>query len=55
MKIKVIKQVDDSVTIEFFNAKGEKLNYEIVDIQKDGIGYVYDIKGLRISQIKKKA
>lgn len=54
MKFKVIRQIDDSVTVEFYNSKGKKIDYEIVDVQKDGLGYMYDIKGLRISPIKKK-
>lgn len=54
MKFKVIRQMDDSVTVEFYNSKGVKIDYEIVDCQKDGLGYMYDIKGLRISPVKKK-
>lgn len=54
MKFKVIRQLDDSVTVEFYNAKDEKIDYEIIDVQKDGLGYVYNIKGLRISPHRKK-
>lgn len=54
MKFKVIRQMDDSVTVEFYNSKGVKIDYEIIDVQKDGLGYMYDIKGLRITPVKKK-
>lgn len=54
MYFKIIRQIDDSVTIEFYNAKGKKIDYEIVNVEKDGLGYLYTIKGLRISSHGKK-
>lgn len=49
MFFKIVRQIDDSVTIEFYNFKGKKLDYEIINVEKSGLGYMYTIKGLRIS------
>jgi len=54
MKFKIIRQIDDSVTVEFYNSKNEKIDYEIINVKKDGLGYMYSIKGLRVSPCKKK-
>lgn len=50
MKLKIIRQLNDSITWEFYNSNGKKMSYEITDIQKDGLGEMYTIKGLRICQ-----
>ena len=49
MKIKIIKQIDETITFEFYNAKDEKINYEIAGIKEEGLGVLYTLKGLRIS------
>ena len=54
MKIKVVKQLDGSVTLEFYNSKNKKIDYEIDDIEKDGLGFIYTINDFYISRINKR-